>query len=69
MGVSSKVLNEINDDSFVQKKFSTSSKKVPENIVIDLKKQTIKIPKVEPVEPDTIYHHNVSDTPYYSILI
>lgn len=58
--ISSNILDEINDDKFVQKKFSSNAKKVPENIVIDLRKQTIKVPEVEPIEPDTIYHHNVS---------
>lgn len=53
------VLNEINDDSFTSKQFS-SGKKVLDNIVIDLKKQTIKVPEVEPVEPEGIYHQNVS---------
>lgn len=57
----SEVLEEINDDKFVPKNFTSSkSKKVPENIVIDLKKNTIKVPEVEPVEPDSIFHHNVS---------
>lgn len=54
-------LDEINDDKFVPKKFTSSkSKKVPENIVIDLKKNIIKVPEIEPVEPDSIFHHNVS---------
>lgn len=38
----------------------TGSKKIPDNIVIDLKKQTIKVPEVEPTEPDSIFYHNVS---------
>lgn len=55
-----KVLDEINSDSFSPKQFASSkSKKLPDNIVIDLKKQTIKVPEVEPVEPDGIFHHNV----------
>lgn len=56
-----KVLDEINGDSFTPKPFSsTKNKKLPDNIVIDLKKQTIKVPAVEPVEPDGIFHQNVS---------
>lgn len=59
--VNVKALNAINDDGFAPKPFSSSkSKKMMENIVIDLKKQTIKVPEVEPVEPDSIFHHNVS---------
>lgn len=55
-----KILDEINSDSFSPKQFaSCKSKKLPDNIVIDLKKQTIKVPEVEPVEPDGIFHHNV----------
>lgn len=60
MIISTKVLDEINEDTFAPKQFTSNQvKKVPENIVIDLKKQTIKVPEVEPTEPDTIYHHNV----------
>lgn len=59
--VSSKVLDELNSDSFAPKQFtSNKSKKLPDNIVIDLKKQTIKVPEVEPVEPDSVFHHTVS---------
>lgn len=59
--VSSDVLDEINEDKFIPKNFlSSKSKKVPENIVIDLKKNIIKVPEIEPVEPDSIFHHNVS---------
>lgn len=54
-----KVLDEINDESFTPKSFSTKSKKIPDTIVIDLKKQTIKVPQIEPVEPDSIFHHNL----------
>lgn len=54
-----KVLDEINSDSFNPKQFSSTSKKIPDTIVIDLKKQTIKVPQIEPVEPDSIFHHNV----------
>ncbi|KAF5277707.1 hypothetical protein FQR65_LT03687 [Abscondita terminalis] len=52
------VLEELNADSFAQKAFSSKNKKLPNTIVIDLKKQTIKVPQVEPVEPDSIFHHN-----------
>ncbi|KAJ8975999.1 hypothetical protein NQ317_006296 [Molorchus minor] len=38
---------------------SQSQKKVPENIVIDLEKNTIKVPEVERLEPDSIFHHNL----------
>nr|CAH7740474.1 unnamed protein product [Callosobruchus chinensis] len=54
----SKILDEINEDMFTPKAFN-SSKKVPDNIVIDLTKNTIKIPEVEPSEPDSIFHHNL----------
>ncbi|CAH0556543.1 unnamed protein product, partial [Brassicogethes aeneus] len=55
-----KVIAEINEDKFAPKKFISSGKsKKDEKIVIDLKKQTIKIPKVEPIEPDSIFHHNL----------
>ncbi|XP_057652253.1 serine/Arginine-related protein 53-like isoform X5 [Diorhabda carinulata] len=55
-----KVLEEINENSFTPKQFtSNKSKKVPENIVIDLKKNTIKVPEVEQLEPDSIFHHNL----------
>lgn len=57
--ISSKILEDINSESFEPKQFNSNQKKVPDNIVIDLKKQTIKVPEVEPLEPDTIYHHNV----------
>lgn len=56
----SRVLDEINEDKFKQKQFSSSGKKVAETIVIDLKKQTIKVPEVEPTEPDSIFYHNVN---------
>lgn len=55
------VLNEINEDKFTPKQFNSSkSKKVPDNIVIDLQKNTIKVPEIEHVEPDSIFHHSVS---------
>lgn len=58
--VDSKVLEELNSETFSPKQFASGkSKKLPDNIVIDLKKQTIKVPEVEPVEPDSIFHHNV----------
>lgn len=57
--ISSKILDDINCESFEPKQFNSNTKKVPDNIVIDLRKQTIKVPEVEPLEPDTIYHHNV----------
>lgn len=64
------VLEEINEDKFNQKSFSSSkSKKVLDNIVIDLRKQTIKVPEVEPVEPDSIFHHNVGSYHYFMKLI
>lgn len=59
--VDTTVVNEINEDKFTQKQFTSSkSKKVPDTIVIDLQKNTIKIPEVEQIEPDSIFHHNVS---------
>ncbi|KAJ8937615.1 hypothetical protein NQ318_018428 [Aromia moschata] len=57
--VDSDVLNEINEDKFAPKQFTSSKSKVPDNIVIDLKKNTIKVPEVEPLEPDSIFHHNL----------
>ncbi|XP_018336591.1 serine/Arginine-related protein 53 [Agrilus planipennis] len=58
--VDSKVIEEINSEKFVQKKFfSDGNKKVLDNIVIDLRKQTIKVPEVEPAELDSIFHHNL----------
>ena len=58
--VDAKVLSAINEEGFAPKAFTSSkNKKMMENIVIDLKKQTIKVPEVEPVEPDSIFHHNV----------
>ncbi|XP_057652250.1 zinc finger Ran-binding domain-containing protein 2-like isoform X2 [Diorhabda carinulata] len=58
--IDSEVLEEINENSFTPKQFtSNKSKKVPENIVIDLKKNTIKVPEVEQLEPDSIFHHNL----------
>lgn len=56
----SRVLYEINEDNFTQKQFSSNNRKVLDNIVIDLKKQTIKVPEVEPAELDGVFHHNVS---------
>lgn len=55
------ILDEINDDTFVPKQFVSAniSKKMPSNIVIDLKSQTIKIPDMEITEPDSIFHPNV----------
>lgn len=64
---SSEILIEINDDKFTSKNFC-SSKKVLDNIVIDLKKQTIKIPEVDPIEPESIYHQSVSKISYAFIL-
>lgn len=56
-------MNDINEDKFVPKQFSSNkTKKVPENIVIDLQKNTIKVPEIEQVEPDSIFHHSVSYT-------
>lgn len=58
--IKSEVLEEINENSFAPKQFTSSkTKKVPENIVIDLKKNTIKVPEVEQMEPDSIFHHNL----------
>lgn len=61
--ISSNVLDEINSDSFKPKQFSSSASKHTkkmDNIVIDLKAQTIKVPDVEITEPDSIFHPNVS---------
>ncbi|KAJ8971415.1 hypothetical protein NQ314_000720, partial [Rhamnusium bicolor] len=56
--VDGKILDEINEDKFAPKQFTSSkSTKVPENILIDLKKNIIKVPEVEPIEPDSIFHH------------
>lgn len=68
--VDTTVLSEINEDKFTPKQFNSSkSKKIPENIVIDLQKNTIKVPEVEQVEPDSIFHHNVSISGlYYNII-
>lgn len=60
--MNSSILDEINNDSFTPKQFSSSSKpnkKILDNIVIDLKSQTIKVPDVEITEPDSIFHPNV----------
>ncbi|KAF5280944.1 hypothetical protein FQA39_LY17924 [Lamprigera yunnana] len=57
--IDSDVLEKINSDSFEQKSFLSKNKKLPNTIVIDLKKQTIKVPEIEPVEPDSIFHHNL----------
>lgn len=57
--VDPKALNAINEEGFTPKGFSSSKSKKMDNIVIDLKKQTIKVPEVEPVEPDSIFHHSV----------
>lgn len=59
MTIDSAVLDEINDDGFTQKQFQSSTNKKMENIVIDLQKQTIKVPEVEPIEPDSIFHTNL----------
>lgn len=32
---------------------------MPDNIVIDLLKQTIKVPEVEQIEPDSIFHQGL----------
>lgn len=58
--IDSKTLDRINEDKFVPRQFSSSkSKKVPDNIVIDLQKQTIKVPEVEQIEPDSIFHQGL----------
>ncbi|CAG9863002.1 unnamed protein product [Phyllotreta striolata] len=58
--VDNDILEEINDNSFAPKQFTSSkSKKVPDNIVIDLRKNTIKVPEIEQVEPDSIFHHSL----------
>ncbi|KAF7285026.1 hypothetical protein GWI33_012338 [Rhynchophorus ferrugineus] len=60
VNVDIKTLEQINEDKFEPKEFSSSkTNKLPDNIVIDLKKQTIKVPEVEQVEPDSIFHHNL----------
>lgn len=59
--IDNKTLDEINEDKFTPKQFNSSKlKKVPDNILIDLKKNTIKVPEVEISEPDTIFYYNVS---------
>lgn len=59
--IDTKVIDEINEDKFAPKKFTSANKsKKEDKIVIDLQKQTIKVPEVEAVEPDSIFHHNVS---------
>ncbi|XP_050510988.1 serine/Arginine-related protein 53-like isoform X2 [Diabrotica virgifera virgifera] len=57
--IDNEVLDEINENSFAPKQFTSKSKKVPENIVIDLKKNTIKVPEIEQEEPDSIFHQNL----------
>lgn len=59
MTVNTAVLEEINADGFNPKQFQSSMNKKLDNIVIDLQKQTIKVPEVEQVEPDSIFHSNV----------
>lgn len=52
-------LDKINEDKFVQKTFKTTKSN---HIVIDLNKQTIKVPELEKVEPEnSFFHHGVSD--------
>ncbi|XP_072937130.1 uncharacterized protein [Epargyreus clarus] len=51
------VLDDINSESFVQKSFTSSkSKKQPQNIVIDLNAETVKVPETEakPQNEDSI---------------
>lgn len=51
-------LDKINEDKFVPKTFKTTKSN---HIVIDLNKQTIKVPEVEKVEPEnSFFHHGVS---------
>ncbi|CAG9837959.1 unnamed protein product [Diabrotica balteata] len=57
--IDNEVLDEINENSFAPKQFTSKSKKVPDNIVIDLKKNTIKVPEIEQEEPDSIFHQNL----------
>lgn len=53
-------LDKINEDKFVQKTFKTTKSN---HIVIDLNKQTIKVPELEKVEPEnSFFHHGVSDS-------
>lgn len=57
-----KTLDEINTDTFNPKPFNSSAKKVNHNIVIDLKKQIIKVPEVQDTvgnEPASIFHHSL----------
>ncbi|XP_065163020.1 DNA topoisomerase 1-like [Atheta coriaria] len=56
--VSEEVLNELNQDAFEPKEFTS---KVNETILIDLQKQTIKIPQAEvkASETENIFHHNL----------
>lgn len=51
----------INDDEFVPRTFS-SSKNIPDKVVIDLNTQTITVPTVETSEDveNTLFHPNVS---------
>ncbi|KAL1497575.1 hypothetical protein ABEB36_008511 [Hypothenemus hampei] len=53
-----------NEDKYTSQQFSSSepSKKL-ENIVIDLDKQTIKVPTVELQEPDNIFHYSLFSSP------
>ncbi|ERL88703.1 hypothetical protein D910_06085 [Dendroctonus ponderosae] len=60
--VDSETIQQINEDKFVPKAFS-SGKPVKSNIVIDLNKQTIKVPEVNRVEPDSIFHHALFASP------
>lgn len=55
------VLDELNIDSFAPKQFTSSrSKKIPENIVIDLDAGTVKVPDVELPRVDSPFHPDVS---------
>lgn len=54
----SEAIDEINADDFIPKAF-TSSKRLPENIKIDLKSETISVPHIETKKndlEDTLFH-------------
>lgn len=61
------LLAELNSESFVQRTFtSTRAKKQPQNIVIDLNSQTVKVPEsdMKPPADDSIINFDVSVAVY-----
>lgn len=55
------VLDELNSESFAPRQFTSSrSKKLPENIVIDLDAGTVKVPEVQLPKVESLFHPDVS---------